>query len=506
MSNGGPSSQAVGSVTLLDSSFTNTKVGFNLARTSSSSPATGGSLAIENLALSNVPVAVQGPNNAVYLAGTTGKTTVAGWQTGNAYTPNGPKTTQGSVVPPTRPTSLVVNGKYYERSKPQYNNLPVSSFSSVRAGGAKGDGMTDDTTALQNVINSAVSAGKVVFVDAGTYKVTKTIFIPKGSKIVGESYSVIMSAGSFFADIKNPKAVVQVGNPGDTGVVEWSDMMVSTQGAQAGAVLIKWNLASTPSAPSGMWDVHTRIGGFKGSNLTLANCPTTPTSAAVNTNCIAAYMSMHITKTASSLYMENVWLWVADHDVDDSSLKQITIYAGRGLYIESTAGTFWLVGTAVEHHTLYQYQLASTNNIFMGQIQTETPYYQPNPQGAKPFSTVNTTINDPNFGTYCPSGSSPTCSNAFGLRLVGSSNIFVYGAGLYSFFNNYSTNCSNADASSKCQPNIFTYDSAYTKGLYVQNLNTVGTTNMVTRDATSLAKFSDDKNMYPSTIVFFKSG
>ena len=31
------------------------------------------------------------------------------------------------------------------------------------------------------------------------------------------------------------------------------------------------------------------------------------------------------------------------------------------------------VGTAVEHHTLYQYQLANTKNIFMGQIQTETP-------------------------------------------------------------------------------------------------------------------------------------
>lgn len=30
-------------------------------------------------------------------------------------------------------------------------------------------------------------------------------------------------------------------------------------------------------------------------------------------------------------------------------------------------------GTAVEHHTLYQYQFANTQNIFMAQIQTETP-------------------------------------------------------------------------------------------------------------------------------------
>lgn len=31
------------------------------------------------------------------------------------------------------------------------------------------------------------------------------------------------------------------------------------------------------------------------------------------------------------------------------------------------------IGTAVEHHVLYQYQLANTKNIFMGFIQTETP-------------------------------------------------------------------------------------------------------------------------------------
>ena len=40
---------------------------------------------------------------------------------------------------------------------------------------------------------------------------------------------------------------------------------------------------------------------------------------------------MHITKPSSGLYLENVWLWVADHDIEDPQLRQITIYAGRGL-------------------------------------------------------------------------------------------------------------------------------------------------------------------------------
>ena len=37
-------------------------------------------------------------------------------------------------------------------------------------------------------------------------------------------------------------------------------MIVSTQGATAGAVLIKFNLASSSSTPSGIWDMHARVG------------------------------------------------------------------------------------------------------------------------------------------------------------------------------------------------------------------------------------------------------
>ena len=57
-------------------------------------------------------------------------------------------------------------------------------------------------------------------------------------------------------------------------------------------------------------------------------------------------MSMHITESATGLYMENVWLWTADHDLDSTLPKyantNITIYAGRGLYIESQRGNIWL--------------------------------------------------------------------------------------------------------------------------------------------------------------------
>jgi hypothetical protein len=49
---------------------------------------------------------------------------------------------------------------------------------------------------------------------------------------------------------------------------------------------------------------------------------------------------------------------------------------------------------------------------------------------------VVSSLNDPNFGTSC-AGQAANCNDAWGLRVVSSQNVLVYGAGFYSFFNNY---------------------------------------------------------------------
>jgi hypothetical protein len=134
--------------------------------------------------------------------------------------------------------------------------------------------------------------------------VTNTIYIPPGSKVVAESYSVIMSSGSKFSNINSPVPLVQVGHAGDSGSVQWSDMIVSTQGAQPGAVLIEWNLKA--SSGSGMWDVHTGIGGLLGSNLQVGQCPTsqtTPPPTASQSTCLCTsqpLLQVPISRTSGS--------------------------------------------------------------------------------------------------------------------------------------------------------------------------------------------------------------
>jgi glucan 1,3-beta-glucosidase len=326
--NGGAGNQLVGSVNIIDSTIQNCPTFVTTAWQAST--LSTGSLILENINLNNVPVAVKGVSGTV-LAGSTGSTTIAAWGQGHKYTPNGPVNFQDSFTPPTRPSALLASGstKYYTKTKPQYSQSPVSSFVSVRNAGAKGDGSTDDTTAIQSALTSAASAGKILFFDQGTYKVTRTLYVPPGSRIVGEAYSVIMATGSTWSSITNPIPVIQIGRSGESGSVEWSDMIVSTSGSTPGAVLIQWNLAATSG--SGMWDVHTRIGGFQGSNQQVAQCPT---SAAVSAACQVAYMSMHITKSARGVYLENVWLWTADHDLESPIDERITVYTGRGLLVE----------------------------------------------------------------------------------------------------------------------------------------------------------------------------
>lgn len=72
---------------------------------------------------------------------------------------------------------------------------------------------------------------------------------------------------------------------------------------------------------------------------------------------------------------------------------------------------------------MYQYNFMNAQNLYAGLIQTETPYYQPNPAPPAPFSS-NSKYGDPNISTQA----------AYGLIVTNSNNIFIYGAGLYSFF------------------------------------------------------------------------
>lgn len=383
MTSGGVS-QTVGSILVQDSTFRSTPKGIVTSHGSSSALATNGTLVIDNVDFTGCGAAVADPQGKAILAG---GSKIASWAQGHAYTTGSdgasnatcgaPSSTsiQGSLTAPAKPASLLnAQGAVVERSKPQYENIPSSAFVSVKSKGAKGDGKTDDTAAVQAVFDSATSE-QIIYFDHGAYIISNTVKVPQNVRITGEIWPLIMASGTAFSDQTKPAPVFQVGQPGDEGCVEMSDLIFGTKGPQPGAILVEWNLAEPvgQQASSGMWDVHMRIGGAAGTNLQSDNCAKNDNvTAPANPACEGAFLLLHVTAKAS-IYLENNWFWVADHELDRVDHKQTNIYNGRGVLIESQ-GPVWMYGTSSEHSQLYNYQVANAKNVYMALIQTETPY------------------------------------------------------------------------------------------------------------------------------------
>lgn len=391
MSQGGGNGrvQTVGSGTLQDSVISHCGIGFRTTFASNSTPTSGGSFLMDNVDMTNnVPVAVGDANGTTILDG---NQYIHAWAQGRVYSafiaeekvgnltcyvPTASAARiQRTVDAPPKPAGLLDStGSFFQRSKPGYEGLPVASFVSVKDNGAAGDGVTDDTAAIQFVFDN-IPTNQVVFFPAGAYLIRQTIKVPKNIRMVGEEWPMIMVDGTSptFADINNPEPAWQVGLPGDTGAVEMSDMLFATRGPAPGAIIVEWNVADIPGHQGtvGMWDVHWRIGGWNGTLLQSDICTKTPTKVTIpNPSCYGSFLLLHVTSQAS-IYLENNWGWVSDHELDREDGNQIQIYNGRGFLIESKKPS-WLYGTAAEHSMLYNYQVANAENVYMSSIQTET--------------------------------------------------------------------------------------------------------------------------------------
>ncbi|KAG1736747.1 glycoside hydrolase family 55 protein [Suillus lakei] len=474
ISNGGDGGEAI-----IDAVVTNTPIFIKTPKPTNVSVA--GSLVLNNIHLNNVSTAVW-ENGTTILAG--GTMTIDSWGKGNVYTgthPNG-TFTQGNIYSAHKDSSLLDhNGFIVSKGHPMYADYSVDQFKSVKSMGAVGDGMTDDTEAIKAVL--AKYAGcYIIYFDAGIYKVTSTIQVPAGTRIVGEAWTQIMGAGLNFNNQEDPNVVVQVGTPGSQGVTEITDIIFTTQGPTAGAIVVEWNVRDPVGlqGAAGMWDSHVRLGGANGTHLQDAECP----AGSFSPECFAAFLGIHITYGATA-YLEGTWVWLADHDLD--GIDQLTLFSGRGI-LSHSQGPVWMIGTA-EHHVLYQFSLVGAKNHYMGLIQTETPYFQPDPAPPGPFS-ISKVYDDPTFENGM--------TMAWGLWVQSSIDIIVFGAGHYSFFQNYSTTC---EGNTTCQTQMVNVD--WTSSVSIYSLTTVGTTYQLSIEGNGIIYFANDSEGFSSTVTLW---
>ncbi|KIM96238.1 glycoside hydrolase family 55 protein, partial [Oidiodendron maius Zn] len=371
--------------------------------------------------------------------------------------------TVGVQLPPPSLTSDALSNyrdNYFVKSRPQYADMDVSSIISVKDHGALGNGVNDDTAAIVSALALATTSNLIYF-PAGSYIVTSTIVIPPNTLMTGEVWSQIVASGPYFADMTDPKPMIQVGSVGDIGTVEISDMLFTSIGALPGLIMVEWNVEAESQGSVGIWDSHFRVGGAYGTELQVAQCPMTEP---IQTGCIAASMMLHITPSSNG-YFENMWAWVADHDIDDAANTQITVAAARGILIESDAGPTWLYGTASEHSILYQYNFANSTNTFAGMIQTESPYFQFTTTGESPGpfnSSVGLFNNDPTFPDETCNAAELLCNFAWAVVMEDNTNLTIAGAGLYSWYDNYLETCVDTQ---NCQQRLVN-DAGGNSGLY----------------------------------------
>ena len=541
-----PENKTVGAIILADSTISSHNgVRYSYANDDSNTPPVGNTLFLENVDMRGAINAVVDYNDSPILAG---GSIINAWAAGHGYDVRGkpqavqnvlqPEKTEGQIKIGGRPASLLDDdGKIVTRSKPQYEGHPVSDFITAKSNGCVGDGKTDDTQALQNFLNLASRDGKIAYLEHGAYLVRDTIRVPKKVRIVGEIWPYIMADGSSpnFMDDKKPKAVFQIGQPGDKdGAVEVQDIMFQTKGAAPGAVMIEWNLQSAKGA-SAMWDTHVRIGGSAGTMLEgpegLGGCRNSTAPFTDAGNCKGVFLMFHATKSSANVYLENTWFWVADHDLDNEQPLQVDIYSARGALFESLSGAAWLWGTASEHSVIYNYQVVGVAAFFGGLMQTETPYFQPNPEAPRLFH-YNAEYNDPEVGScgltapaYPESASasfSPTdyltvntvadpiayspvdanaqsscLTSAWGLRVAHSRDVIIYGIGMYSFFKNYEQSCVSGN---NCQKEMVRIDDSDVR-MYMAS--TKSAVRMIAADGRGSVLDADNRSNFCGTVGFF---
>lgn len=344
--------------------------------------------------------------------------------------------------------NLLANGKYFIKPQPTYAGYgkeDVVNVKTVPGYAVKGDGSTDDTAALNAILAANAANCKITYFPFGIYRVSDTILIPVGTRIVGEAWAVISGYGDAFKSANNPRAVVKVGNPGDVGVIEIQDMRFSVGEILPGAKVLEVNAAGAQPGDVGLWNTVVTVGGT--AETSISNVCTSQDTK----DCMAAFMVMHLTET-SSAYVENFWGWTADHNLDSQSILTI-ISTGRGMLVESTKGT-WLTGTGSEHHWLYNYNFHRAANVYAGLLQTESPYMQGSGEYERAPApwTADPQYGDPDF-SWC-AAADDKCRTALATNVDGGSNIALYNSAAWAFFDGSWNGLYNEPCNGKCQANM----------------------------------------------------
>ena len=114
---------------------------------------------------------------------------------------------------------------------------PSAEWASVRSFGAKGDGVSDDTAAIQKAIDSR----RVVYLPLGLYAINDTIHLKPDTVLIGlhpgQTRLLLPNGSPLYQGTDNPKALVESARGGDAIV---TGIGLSTGEVNPRAVALLW--------------------------------------------------------------------------------------------------------------------------------------------------------------------------------------------------------------------------------------------------------------------------
>lgn len=241
---------------------------------------------------------------------------------------------------------------------------PMSEWKNLRELGAKGDGVTDDTEAIQKAIDTY----DVIYVPSGWYQVTKSIKMRPSTRLIGlHPFATQFRLGEStpaFSGFGTPVAILESAKGSEVNVL--NGIGINTGAYNYRAVGVKW----TAGAKSYVNDVK-----FVGGHGSMWK--PVPGQQAPKWNWGSRAVSTP-DKPVRNQGMDQAWdtqywsLWVTDNG--GGIFKDIwtaNTYATNGFYAENTSTEGRIYAMSIEHHVRNEVRFRNVSNWKVYCMQTE---------------------------------------------------------------------------------------------------------------------------------------